>query len=77
MMLYQYQWDLEGGKTIKKIKQFYKDLFNSSAEEYWKDEGNNKRMQFYHKLSIIMKYLKVVLIFLIIRNGLQEIKSPS
>ena len=32
MMLYQYQWDLEGGKTIKKIKQFYKDLFNSSAE---------------------------------------------
>lgn len=66
MMLYQYQWDLEGGKTIKKIKQFYKDLFNSSAEEYWKDEGNNKRMQFYHKLSIIMKYLKVVLIFLII-----------
>ena len=41
MMLYQYQWDLEGGKTIKKIKQFYKDLFNSSAEEYWKDEGNN------------------------------------
>lgn len=66
MMLYQYQWDLEGGKTIKKIKQFYRDLFNSSAEEYWKDEGNNKRMQFYHKLSIIMKYLKVVLIFLII-----------
>lgn len=66
MMLYQYQWDLEGGKTIKKIKQFYKDLFNSSAEEYWKDEGNNKRMQFYHKLSIIMKYLKVLLIFLII-----------
>ncbi len=66
MMLYQYQWDLEGGKTIKKIKQFYRDLFNSSAEEYWKDEGNNKRMQFYHKLSIIMKSLKVVLIFLII-----------
>ena len=66
MMLYQYQWDLEGGKTIKKIKQFYRDLFNSSAEEYWKDEGNNKRMQSYHKLSIIMKYLKVVLIFLII-----------
>lgn len=66
MMLYQYQWDLEGGKTIKKIKQFYRDLFNSSAEEYWKDEGNNKRMQFYHKLSIIMKYLKVILLFLII-----------
>lgn len=66
MMLYPYLWDLEGGKSIKKIKQFYKDLFNSSSEEYWNDEGNNKRMQTYHKLSIIMKYIRVVLLLIIV-----------
>ena len=58
MKLYPYRWDLEGGQTIKKVKQFYKDLFSSSCEDYWSDEGNNKRMQNYHKLSITLKYIK-------------------
>lgn len=30
---------------MKKLKQFYTDLYDRSAMEYWKGEGNNKRMQ--------------------------------
>lgn len=69
MKLYPYRWDLEGGKTIKKVKQFYKDLFSSSCEDYWSDEGNNKRMQNYHKLSITLKYIKYLLILGLIIYG--------
>lgn len=43
---------------MKKIKQFYADLYDRSAMEYWKGEGNNKRMQKYHKISNFLKIFK-------------------
>ena len=47
---------------MKKLKQFYKDLYDSSAMEYWKDEGNNKRMQTYHKISNLLKILRTFIL---------------
>lgn len=55
MKLYPFRWELEGGKNINKVKQFFEDM-SSSSEKYWSEEGNNKRMQSYYKFS---KYLKV------------------
>ena len=45
---------------MKKLKQFYTDLYDRSAMEYWKGEGNNKRMQKYHKVSNILKVVNLV-----------------
>lgn len=30
--------------------------------EYWKDEGNNKRMQTYHKISNLLKVLRIFIL---------------
>lgn len=62
MKLYPYHWRFKkGGKNIKaKVKQFYEDLFSSSSEKYWCNEGNNKRMRIYHKVSTIIKIIKNV-----------------
>ena len=49
---------------MKKLKQFYTDLYDRSAMEYWKDEGNNKRMQKYHKISNILKVVKQIMFLL-------------
>lgn len=64
MKLYPYHWRFKkGGKNIKaKVKQFYEDLFSSSSEKYWCNEGNNKRMRNYHKLSFILKVIENVLL---------------
>ena len=49
---------------MKKLKQFYTDLYDRSAMEYWKGEGNNKRMQKYHKVSNILKVVKQIIFLL-------------
>ena len=41
----------------------FKDLYGGSSEKYWKNEGNNKRMRNYCKLSKILKIVKFILIF--------------
>ena len=40
----------------------YEDLCSESSEKYWCDEGNNKRMRSYYKLSKILKVIKYLLI---------------
>lgn len=62
MRLYPSRWRFKkGGKIIKnKVKQFYEDLYSSSSEKYWCNEGNNKRMRIYHKVSTIIKIIKNV-----------------
>lgn len=47
--------------TIKKIEQMYSDIFGFDVEEYWRNEGNNKRMQKYHNFA---KGLKEANIFI-------------
>lgn len=37
-------------------------MCSGSSEKYWRDEGNNKRMRSYHKLSKILKVVKYLLI---------------
>lgn len=49
---------------MKKLKQFYTDLYDRSAMEYWKGEGNNKMMQKYHKISNILKVVKQIMFLL-------------
>ncbi len=44
------------------MKQVLKDLCSGSSEKYWKDEGNNRRMRKYHKLSKILKIVRYILI---------------
>ncbi|MBE5820839.1 MAG: hypothetical protein E7310_08610 [Clostridiales bacterium] len=39
----------------------YKDLCSGSSEQYWREEGNNKRMRNYHKISEVLKIFKYVL----------------
>lgn len=39
-----------------------KDLCSGSSEEYWRSEGNNKRMRCYYKVSLILKVIKKILI---------------
>ena len=75
MLLCPFHWKYKGGINIKKIKQFYKDL--NSSEKYWSEEGNNKRMQFYHKLSkglkivdYIVKALLILYILILCTNSL-------
>lgn len=48
------------------MKQIYKDLCSGSSEKYWKNEGNNKRMQNYNKLSKSLKIVKQIIKLLII-----------
>ncbi len=45
--------------TIKKLEQMYSDIFGVSKEEYWRNEGNNKRMQKYHNFAIGLKDVNV------------------
>lgn len=47
--------DLIGGKNIKNLKLAYNDILRKDAVEYWRYEGNNNRMQKYHKISKILK----------------------
>ena len=37
-------------------------MCSGSSEKYWRDEGNNKRMRSYHKVSKILNILKYILI---------------
>ena len=37
-------------------------MCSESSEKYWCDEGNNKRMRSYYKLSKILKVIKYLLI---------------
>jgi len=41
----------------------YKDLCSCNSEKYWKDEGNNKRMRSYKKISKILKVTKYIFMF--------------
>ena len=66
MVLYPFHWDLKEEIIIKTVKQFYNDLYSSNSEQYWNDEGNNKRMQQYFKISIVLKYLKYLMFFITI-----------
>lgn len=46
---------LIGGKNIKNLKLAYNDVLRKDAVNYWRYEGNNSRMQKYHKISNILK----------------------
>lgn len=55
-----------GGKNIKDFKLAYNDIFRRDAKEYWKDEGNNKRMQSYYKFVNILRKVKIVITLLFV-----------
>lgn len=48
-----------GGKNIKNLKLAYNDVLRKDAVEYWRYEGNNSRMQKYHKISGILKIVNI------------------
>ncbi len=43
----------------------YSDIFRFDAEEYWRNEGNNKRMQKYHKFNEYLKEITLLFSWLI------------
>lgn len=43
----------------------YSDVFSVNAEEYWKNEGNNKRMQKYHKFNGCLKEINFIFRWLV------------
>lgn len=55
-----------GGKIIKDLKLAYNDIFGKNAKNYWKDEGNNKRMQSYYKFANILGKAKTVITLLFV-----------
>lgn len=55
-----------GGKNIKDLKLAYNDIFGKNAKNYWKDEGNNKRMQSYYKFANILGKVKIVMTLLFV-----------
>lgn len=38
----------------------FNDLFRSDAQKYWKNEGNNKRMQKYYRIAGILKTIEYI-----------------
>lgn len=55
-----------GGKNIKDLKLAYNDIFGKNVKNYWKDEGNNKRMQSYYKFANILEKVKIVITLLFV-----------
>lgn len=55
-----------GGKNIKDLKLAYNDIFGKNAKNYWKDEGNNKRMQSYYKFANILEKVKIAITLLFV-----------
>lgn len=55
-----------GGKIIKDLKLAYNDIFGKNAKNYWKDEGNNKRLQSYYKFANILGKIKIVITLLFV-----------
>ena len=50
---------------MKRLKIAYNDIFGKNIEEYWRNEGNNKRMQNYYKFAKLLlnfRYLLSVVI---------------
>lgn len=46
---------------IINIKQCINDIFGKNAEDYWSNEGNNKRMRFYCNLNRGLRVIKFLL----------------
>ncbi len=44
----------------------YKDLGRKDAVDYWKNEGNNKRMQQYYKIQNVLRIIRWILVMTLV-----------
>ena len=53
----------------------YEDLRRKDAVDYWKNEGNNKRMQQYYKIQNGLRIIRWILVMILIIHVLKLVST--